>query len=200
MYLLRHSQVALLLVAFALVLLSSCERPVTQRYYYNVDSLLLEQITVLAKTQAVLRKHAEMNAIEHDSTYTPADSAGWAKELDIFTEIGIINKPINRGSYTVTDGHPDEFSNLTIREYSANKPLPLLYLKTYYLDHPSKLRKIEALYEQENVLLKSRRKLVLEFTDVYQKNILSAYSIKGSQKMLAGDSVHFVITASVLLK
>jgi hypothetical protein len=180
--------------------MSSCERPVSQRYYYNVDSLLLEQITLLVDAQAVLQKHAVMNSIALDSTYTPADSAGWAKELDIFTELGIINKPINKGSYTVTDGRSDEFSNLTIREFTAAKPLPLLYLKTYYLNQPSKLRKIEAFYEQDNILMKSRRKLVMEFTDVYQKNILSAYSIEGSQKMPVGDSVHFIIKASVLLK
>ncbi len=195
-----HSHTALLGIAFALVLLSSCERPVSQHYYYNVDSLLFEQITLLADSEAILRKHGEMNSVEHDSTYTPIDSAGWAKELDIFAEIGIINKPINRGSYTVTDGQPDDSSNLTIREYTANKPLPLRYLKTYYHEHPSRLRKIEAFYVHENVLLKSRRKMVLEFTDVYQKNVLSAYAIEGAQKMLAGDSVHFVITASVLLK
>jgi hypothetical protein len=200
MYLLKNRILMLVTVALAgSGSLTSCERPATQSLYYNIDSLLQEQASFLAGAQAILHKQAKMNSLLHDSVFAPFDSVGWTKELDIFTEIGIINKPINRGGYSVTDGLPDETSNLTIREYTATKPMPLHYLKTYYLNHPSNLRKIEAYYEQENVLMKSRRKLVMEFTDVYQKNILSAYTIEGSQKMFVGDSVQFTISATVHL-
>lgn len=200
MYLLklRHYLLVIVLVGGNCIM-NSCERPSAQRQYYNLDSLLQEQIIFLAKSRAVVHKEAKMNSLAHDSTYAPPDSIGWTKELDIFTDAGILNKPINRGSYSITDGLQDEGSNLTIRAYTATKPMPLVYLKIYYLNTPSKLRKLEAFYEEENVLMKSSRKLVMEFTDVQQNNILSAYRVEGNQKMFIGDSVHFIISASVHL-
>ena len=71
--------------------------------------------------------------------------------------------------------------------------------KIYYQDIPSKLRKIEALYQQDNALLKTRRKLTMEFTDLYDKNILTSYSIDGTQKMFVGDSIRFTINCAVQL-
>lgn len=179
--------------------LCSCERKETGALYYNIDSLIQEQVLYLANAHAVVHKQAGIKNISQDTTFAPADSAAWAKELDIFTEIGTINKPINRDGYVVTDGEDDPTSNLTIRTFLSGKELPIGYLKIYYQDTPAKLRKIEAIYRQENSLLASRRKLIMEFTDIYNKNILSSYSIEGEQKMFIGDSVRFSIRGIVQL-
>lgn len=202
MFLLKFSVLKIWLLAFAAVLLiSSCERSNTAATpnAFNIDSLIQEQILYLSNSQTGLRKQAWINNVYQDTTFVPADSAAWAKELDIFSEIGRINKPINQGSYDVTDNLDDPTSNLTLRTLSSNKPLPIVYLKTFYLDTPSKLRKIEALYRQENSLLTSRRILIMEFSDTYNKSILTSYSIEGDQKMFIGDSVRFTINCTVHL-
>lgn len=189
----------LVALVIGLVLLSSCERQQTASLYYNIDSLVNEQILYLTQTKAGLRKQGEINSVAQDTTFVPADSAAWARELDIFTEIGMVNKPINQGAYEVMDGLDDPSSNLTIRSFIANKELSVVYLKLFYLETPDKLRKIEALYQQENTLLKSNRNLVMEFTDMYNKSILTSYSIVGEQKMFVGDTVNFTITGTVHL-
>lgn len=140
-----------------------------------------------------------INNETQDTTFVPKDSATWASELDIFSEIGMINKPINRGNYDIEEGLSDPSSNLTVRTYLAKRNLSIVYLKLYYQDNPSKLRKVDALYTQQNALMKTSRSLTLEFTDVYEKNILTSYSIDGMQKMFVGDSVTFKITGSVQL-
>lgn len=195
----KHNSSLIYFVLLGSLYLSSCKQEMTSSVYYNIDSLILEQIQFLSTTRAGLRKQAEINQINQDTTFVPRDSMAWANELDIFMEIGIINKPINRGNYDRVDGLSDAVSNLTITTFSANKALPIVYLKTYYQDTPSKLRRVEALYNQENTLLTSSRKLVMEFTDLYNKNILTSYSIEGNQKMFIGDSVRFTINCSVQL-
>lgn len=189
----------ILLIAFT-ILISSCEKPESATVYYNIDSLLQEQILYLNQTGAALHKEAEINGAKQDTTFTPADSAAWANELDLFAEISTMNKPINLGRYDITDGEDDPNSNLTIRTYKANKPLSIVYLKTYYQNTPDKLRKLEAVYHQENTLLKSQRQLVMEFSDIYTKNIMTSYRVAGGQKLLATDTVYFTIKGTVHLK
>lgn len=181
-----------------LVFTSACSRVQPEaKPYLNIDSLLIEQALYLATRNASLKKQGTINGIKQDTTFTPGDSARWARELDIFAEIGLLNKPVNRLSYSVMDGLPDVSSNLTIQEFRAKDDLPVRLVRVFYLDSPEKLRKIEAFYHQENALLKTQRKLMLEFSDVYNKNILTSYSIEGGQKMFAGDSVHFMIIGTV---
>ncbi len=179
-------------------MLNACNQTKEEKaYYLNIDSLIQHQIEYLIKERASVSKMAVMNGLRQDSVFTPTDSAAWARELDIFKEIGSINKPINRGNYEVTDGLPDDASNLTVRQLTAISELPIAYVKTFYQDVPAKLRKIEALYYQENSLLRSKRILTMEFTDLYNKNILTSYSVEGGQKMFVGDSVHFTIKGSI---
>jgi len=188
----------ILSVLIGLSVLVSCNQTKEEKaYYFNIDSLIQHQIEYLIMAKASISKEAIMNGIIQDSIFMPKDSAAWARELDIFKEIGSINKPINRGNYEVTDGLPDNTSNLTVHQLTATTELPIVFVKTFYQDEPSKLRKIEALYTQENSLLKSKRRLVMEFTDLYNKNILTSYSVEGGQKMFIGDSVHFTIKGSI---
>jgi hypothetical protein len=181
-----------------ILMLGACERPAqTQAAHYNIDSLITLQVAGLVSLNASLSKQGIINEARHDTLFPTLDATAWKRELDIFSELDLINKPAYRASYEVNDGLRDAFSNLTIREFHALEDLPVRYVKLFYLGNLGKLRKLEALYQQENALLKTQRKLIMEFSDVYNKNILTSYSIEGGQKMFAGDSVHFVITGTV---
>jgi hypothetical protein len=175
-----------------------CERPApTQTAHFNIDSLITSQVIDLSALHASLTKAGTINAVKQDTVLTALDTAAWRRELDIFSEIELFNKPAYRVSYEVNDGLRDASSNLTIRAFQTTEDLPVRYVKLFYLDNLTKLRKIEALYQQDNALMKTQRKLVMEFSDVYNKNILTSYSVEGGQKMFAGDSVHFVINGTV---
>jgi hypothetical protein len=186
------------IVLLLIVLMAACTRPnKTEATHFNIDSLLNKQVVDLWSLKASLTKEGNIGETKQDTLLTALDTTRWRKELDIFTEIGLINKPAYRVLYTMKDGLADASSNLTIREFETTHELPVRYLKLFYLDDLQKLRKVEALIRQENALLKTQRKLVMEFSDVYNKNVLTSYSIEGGQKMLAGDSVHFTLNGTV---
>lgn len=186
------------IVLLLIVLMAACTRPnKTEATHFNIDSLLHKQVVDLWSLKASLTKEGSIGETKQDTLLTALDTTRWRKELDIFTEIGLINKPAYRVLYTMKDGLADASSNLTIREFETTHELPVRYLKLFYLDDLQKLRKVEALIRQENALLKTQRKLVMEFSDVYNKNVLTSYSIEGGQKMLAGDSVHFTLNGTV---
>jgi hypothetical protein len=157
------------------------------------------QIHYLVQSRAVLNKHAEIDGKEESIVFTPKDTTAWMHELDIFTDLSSINKPINLGSYKAEYGIRDAGSNLTIMSFTSLKELPVVYLKIFYLDTPSKVRRIEALYREENALLKGSRFLIMEFQEIYNKTILTSYTIEGGQKMFLGDSVKFSVKGTVTI-
>ncbi|MBX2968908.1 MAG: hypothetical protein KF803_06030 [Cyclobacteriaceae bacterium] len=180
------------------MLMASCNKPnKTEATHFNIDSLVAKQVVDLWLLKAALIKEGSIGDIRQDTLLTSLDTVRWKKELDIFSEIGLVNKPAYRALYTVKDGLRDASSNLTIREFETDEELPVQSLKLFYLDNLQKLRRIEALIQQENALLKTQQKLVMEFSDVYNKNVLTSYSIEGGQKMLAGDSVHFTLSGTI---
>jgi hypothetical protein len=187
--------------AASILLIISCSQQKEKLViYYPIDSLLHAQVNYLADAKAKLSKDAEINGVKESKSLTPLDTTAWQHELDIFFALNTLNKPINLGSYTVVDGQPDSTSNLLIQGFSTTEELPVKYFNVYYLDNLSNIKKIEALYSEANSLLKESRLLTLEFKEVYNKNILNSYSIKGGQKMFLGDSVQFMVRGSISLQ
>jgi len=186
-------------VLFYSLFISCNQSKVKKSLYYPIDSLIQVQATNLSESQAILTKHAEINGEEETNTFTPKDSTAWLHELDIFVELKTINKPINMGSYTIENSVKDANSNLTIRSFTSTKELPVSYLKIFYLDSPSKIKRIESLYREETSLLKGSRLLIMEFQEINGRTILVSYSIEGTQKMFLGDSVQFSVKGIVTL-
>ena len=181
-------------------LLFACDRKEKRtNQYYAVDSLIHAQIEILKSSKATLTKTAEIDGIEETSSYVPIDSAAWANELDIFAELQVINNPVNTNKYIVENSNNDPSSNLLVRSFTGKKTLPVVYLKVFYLDDLSKVRRVEALYKEENSLLKGSRQLILEFQDVHNKTVLTSYFIEGSQKMFLGESVKFSVKGTITL-
>ena len=125
------------LAANALALVSvfvsvSCESEKQPATFYAIDSLISGQINYLTEMKAGLFKEALLSGKTDTVRFTPADTVGWKKELDVFRKLDEINKPVNKGRYEVSDGLLDPSSNLTIKEFKSKEPLPVLYLKIYY--------------------------------------------------------------------
>lgn len=194
---------AFLNYVFLLVLIASitsCETgKKNTNIYYPVDSLVNSQILLLTSSKAVLTKKAEIDGVEEIKTLTPKDSTAWGHELDIFSELHVINNSVTWGRYTIDQNGKDANSNLSVKSFTGKDTLPVVYLKIFYLTSPSKLRRVEALYREENSLLKGSRLLILEFQEIHNKTVLTSYSIEGSQKMFLGDSVKFSIKGTITI-
>jgi hypothetical protein len=191
----------LAIVVSSILLFSSCDKQTrTTIKYYNIDSLLKQQVFYLSATQAKLIKEVRL-ADKIDTTITSlSDSSLWLTELDAFTQLADMNKPINSGVYKVEDQLQDTGSNLTIKSFTGSNELKVEYLKLYYQDSVSKIRKIEALVQDENPLYKHTRKLTMEFQIINNKPILTNYTIQGLQKMFLSDAVDFSIIGTIQIQ
>jgi len=171
---------------------------------YNADSLITAQVAYLGEHKARLHKATKLGQRESEAATVPAGATGWENELDIFRQLESINKPVNRAQYTV-EKSSDAKSNLEVRIFTGTaKPgepveMPVKYLKVYYQNTPDNIRKIEAQYDEANTLYKGSRFLRMEFQQVYNKTVLTSYSITGGQKMFMGDSVNYDINAFVTI-
>jgi hypothetical protein len=187
-------------IVWIVVVLSSCETTRRdKKYYYPLDSILTEQVQYLMLSHATLSKKASIDGKEEATFFVPKDTTRWKYELDVFAELNDINKPANVGKYHTKKGLKDSNSNLLIYTIESTETLPVVFLKVYYLDNLSNIRKIEGLYREESSLLQSSRHLSMEFEKINNKIVLTSYSIKGGQKMLLGDSVQFTVNGMVTL-
>lgn len=169
------------------------------QHYYPFDSLLNNQVQHLARAKATLSKKAAIGEKEELKTFIPKDTLAWRHELDVFAQLNDINKPVNRGKYRIVPHAKDRNSNLLIYTLESTEKLPVSFLKVYYLETLSNIRKIEGLYRQESSLMHTSRYLSMEFQHINNKTVLTSYSMKGGQKMLLGDSVEFSIHGSITL-
>lgn len=160
------------------------------RSFYNVDSLVNEQVHALAKHE--LAKSVKINGKEEQTRFTP-DSTQWGNELEIFRQLDQVNKASYRDAYVVSDAR-DLTSNLTVREIKAQRPVPVTLFRVYYLHTPDDVRKIEATFVEENTLYVNTRRMTLELE---RNHVLQRFRVEGSQKMVMSDSVDFVIAGTI---
>jgi hypothetical protein len=176
---------------------ASCNQRQVRENLYPIDSLLNEQVRLFQKQKVTLTKEALLKESEDKKNYLPSDSAAWAKELDIFFQLAAINKPGNKSNYLIDDQLYDPGSNLTVKALTAKEDLPVRSLRVFYDRDPLQPRKIEAIFQEGNVLYSTARNLLLEFQQIDNKNMLTSYSIHGIQKMVLSDSVRFVVRARI---
>ena len=175
--------------------LNSCKRSSEQPTTY-FDSLVVAQGAWLSSAKASVSKNTMVNGT-HDQVKLSPDSLGWQNELEIFRQLSAFERPAYKSHYRVEDGIKDVKSNLSIRRYTATQSNPVSQLQFYYFNHFRNIRKIEAVYHQENLLYATRRKLIMEFDDINGTAVLTGYSMDGIQKMMLSDSVRFSLKALV---
>lgn len=196
MCLLKRTELPAILVI--VLLTAACqETSKPSAIYYPMDSLIRAQTYQLAEQKATLTKKAQIDGEEETTVIEPKDSTAWFTELDIFASLHTINKPVNLGNYTVTDGSDDQQTNLTIRTFTCKTNLPVVWLKVFYQEKPQHIRKIEALHREESSLLKGSRMLVMEFQELNNKVTLTSYSIEGGQVLFLGKPVEFTLTGTI---
>jgi hypothetical protein len=197
----RGRFIALLGVA-AIVLCALACRPVesTGERYYNLDSLLQAQTQLLISTKASLTKNAYLGEKKETKKFSP-DSLGWIDEFGTLSELALINKSIYRGMYSVRD-EQDSKSNLRILSYAikdqkGESKIPVRNVRIYYLGSLDRIKRIEGTYNEENELYSGSHSLSIELQDVYNKTMITSYSIVGHQKMILADSVDFTIEGRI---
>jgi hypothetical protein len=177
-----------------------CAPPNTRgRALFAIDSLLHAQASTLSNAHASLNKEIVLGTKQEEIALKPRDTTAWLKELEVFSVMNTINKPINRDRYQIHESG-DSKSNLRVRTFSTSQDLPVLYVRLYYHGDPGNVRKIEAAYKELNGLYATSKLLALEFEDIKGTPVMTSYSILGGQKMFLDDTVQYDIKGSVRLE
>ena len=185
-----------IIVLILLGSLVSCADGKKTKALYPVDSLLQAQANYLSARKAHLKKIVVLGGKEEEISLAPKDIIAWRNELEIFTALDVINKPINRSYYTIKD-LSDSRSNLKVKAFATTEDLPVRFIKIYYYQSPNKLRRLEAQFKESNSLYTSLRNLTMDFQQFGDTIVLTSYNIVGGQKMLLDDSVQYRITGSL---
>lgn len=161
--------------------------------YFNVDSLLNEQLQLLSNLNPTLNKLANIDGKTEERSLK-LDSAGWAGELNIFYQSDI-NVPELIGSYEKKILQDNETK---IISYVALEPknVGIEYLKLIYFS--GELINIESLFTERNYLYLTRRKLSMDFEPGSNGDLLlKRYIIDGKQKMILKDTIHYQIQTNL---
>lgn len=183
-------------VFICMIFLLACEKKNEQRQLFAVNELLDQQINLLASAKATLQKTAIIGNDTNSVTFSPKDSSAWSRELDIFRELDVVNKPIHRSAYTIQEQRGDGGSQPYSKEFVSTKDVPVPLIRIYY--HANKIKKLEAIYRQKTSLYKSSRYLSMTWDEGVQP-VLTHYSIKGGQKMILGDTMVFELKGTIAL-
>jgi hypothetical protein len=177
--------------------LTSCSEGKKTKALYPIDSLLSAQASYLAKNKVNLKKVVVLGGKEEEVSVGPIDSTAWRSELEVFTALDVINKPVNRNYYSVEE-LSDVRSNLNMKSFSTqNEDLPVKYFRIYFQQRPDRIRKIEARFNEISSLYTSSRELRMDFHQFGDKVVLTSYEIIGGQKMVMDDSVQYRIKGSL---
>jgi len=180
------------------VLLFSCNRQNLKydKSYFDFDSLVNNQVQQIASAKARVIKKTFLNG-KNDSTILLPDTTHWKHELDAFQQLDVINKPLFKGNYQAIN-QEDDHSNLLVRSFTTKMKSPVPEVKFFYQDGYMKLKRIESVFNESNVLYSTSRKLTLEFEEQQGMAMISKYRVQGFQKMILSDSVKFSIEGKLL--
>ncbi|MCU0383892.1 MAG: hypothetical protein MUF68_07465 [Cyclobacteriaceae bacterium] len=183
------------IVMLALTACKNNTPPLVANIQPNPDSLWKAQVTYLSSVRATLKKEVEMNNKTEAATISPKDSLAWSKELEVLLAIKNIQQPSNAIQYTSVKSK-DTSSNLMVTTYRTDEKLKLKELRIF--STPSGvLKKIEGDFKEINSLLSSERTIALYFSDVYNKTVLTSYSVNGYQQLVLSDTVYFNLKANI---
>ncbi|MGK7393771.1 MAG: hypothetical protein ACNS62_04330 [Candidatus Cyclobacteriaceae bacterium M3_2C_046] len=162
--------------------------------YYDLDSLIRNQVIWLDQAEPTLLKYALIDQ-KADTTKFEPDSAQWAKEMAIFLQLDI-NRPVLRDSYTINNNQENS-GNVLIYEAYEKDEVEIDYLKVYF-NKASQLTRIEGLFKDQSLLYRSSRHLLLNFQSDSEKVRLSSYKVDGQQKIIFQDKVKLMVEGKVI--
>jgi hypothetical protein len=166
--------------------------------YFDFDSLVNVQIEKNSINKDSIHKVAVIDGKQDRSVFI-IDSLRLAHEWDVFRQLDVINKPLYKGNYEITEGK-DTKSNLQVRTYQSKIKSPVPFVRFYFQNEFKNIKKIESNYEEKNSLYFTKRDLMMTLDDLSGESLIKNYSITGSQKMILSDSVKFSIRGSIAAK
>ncbi|MBR09550.1 MAG: hypothetical protein CMP48_17930 [Rickettsiales bacterium] len=183
-----YSNMKYTLIILALLLIGSACKENKQsireiHVYFDLDSLLDEQVYTLADRGATVNKIVKMNG-ETESRSMEPDTTVWKEEFSVIRDFNL-NRPFYVGLF---QEHKEE--NI-ISYQSSDEDVAVKKFDMFYED--GELVRIESLLQESKYIYSNERKLTLEFQD----GLLKFYQLDGEQKMILQDKEDYVVSGSI---
>jgi len=167
----------LLFISLLLVGCTELETQNSTKTYFDLASLVNQQIAELNKNQPLTHKNL---AIEEKKEVLNTTKIDWQKELELF-----LQADLNKQSYQLSY-NKEETPKMAVYMLKEGESLPVKSLKIIF-DEDKSVKHIEALIQTENYLYKSEKYLLMTL----DKNHLTHYQIEGLQELFIGKKKRF---------
>jgi len=171
---------------FISLLLVGCTESETQnstKTYFDLASLVNQQIAELNKNQPLTHKNL---AIEEKKEVLNTNKIDWQKELELF-----LQADLNKQSYQLSY-NKEETPKMAVYMLKEGENLPVKSLKIIFEVNRT-AKQIEALIQTKNYLYQSEKHLFMTL----DKNRLTNYQIEGWQELFIGKKKRFRIDGIV---
>lgn len=181
------------LFVIGVLMLSACREeetdPNEKKTYYDLKGFVDNQIVYLNEKKPKVTKTVQLDGKKELRAEIETD---WKKELELFAQADI-NKPAYRNSYSIIR------IDSSVYEYriKEGEKLPVQYLMIKVDSATQQPVSVKALLRSENKIYSSEKSI--ELTSSRRNSLLevSAYSVKGYQKLLFMNRKSFDITAKI---
>ncbi|MEQ9304185.1 MAG: hypothetical protein RJQ14_09740 [Marinoscillum sp.] len=170
------------------VVLSACEQTTKSKVkldaYFDLDSLLDQQILQLNERGVTLLKTVTMDGMAENRTESP-DTSGWNEEFIIIRDFNL-NKAYYVGSYARLDLE-DGF------EYHLEDDIKAPVSSFRVTERDGSLAEIQASYFEDKTIFQHKRDLKITFVN----QLIKTYQISGYQKMVMKDTIFYTISGEI---
>lgn len=175
---------------------SACEQPTPPvvaegENTFNLTAYLEQQQDRLQAEQPMVLKSVTTEGKPTETIQTA--KVDWEDELSVFMDADL-NRPALQEYYTRQEKVLDN-GNIVVEFNRVEDVEPLVHYLRLELTPDRVLRQLNALIQDQNMLFYSRRNIQLS-ADASSGNI-SGYHVKGVQKMMLSDSLHYQIQANL---
>ena len=181
------------LFVIGVLMLSACSEeetdPNEKKTYYDLKGFVDNQIVYLNEKKPKVTKTVQLDGKKEVRAEIETD---WKKELELFAQADI-NKPAYRNSYSIIR------SDSSVYEYriKEGEKLPVQYLMIKVDSATQQPVSVKALLRSENKIYSSEKSIELTLSRRNSLLEVSAYSVKGYQKLLFMNRKSFDITAKI---
>ncbi len=157
--------------------------------YFDVPTLVQQQLQWLDSLNPPVALRASIGGQTQTQTIRK-DSSAWAETFDLFRQADI-NQPVLQGEYEETDRAAQD--SLRVRTYRAKQgsEAEIPYLRVFYRDSLANVYRIETMFQEDNVLYSTSRKMWMTFSSQGGAPRVIAFETQGKQKMMLRDSVTY---------
>lgn len=154
--------------------------------YFDLDSLLNQQISELVKSGVTLQKTVTKDGDTESRSFTP-DSTDWQREFAMIRQFNL-NKPNFVGSYTL-EASGEEL--VYVPKYQDK--LEIKDFQRAYTDD-GKLKSLAIRFESDKYLYEVQQTVNLDF----QGDLIKTFNISGRQKMIMLDAVEYQFSGTII--